>query len=120
MLAVTLFVIYFCVAALLIYEPDTKAIKAPTTFESKSFDSFYQSVKEAIGSSSVPIDAQEADPWEISPQPTPEPLPEPKPKASQFSIQRLRKLVCQRGLQGSLGKPVNRCRKEELFAVLFA
>jgi hypothetical protein len=114
MLAVTLFVIYFCVASLFIYEPDTKAFKAPKTSENKSFDDFYRSIKETIGRE------EEPDFRDISPQTVAEPPFAPEPHSSHFTIHKLRKLVCQRGLQGSLGKPVNRCCKEELFAVLFA
>ena len=112
MLAITLFLIYFCMASLLIYEPTSTG----TEKTSENFDSFYEAVKEAFTIGEDETEKKEA----ICPPTTTPSHPQP----SHFTIQQLRKLICTRQLQEKIkerfGKPVNRCRKEELLSVLFA
>ena len=117
MLAITLFLIYFSVISLFLYTPSEKEIESPVN----TFETFYEAVKEVLTTSE---DGGEGDDNSEPSTITKTTATKSHLKPSHFTIQQLRKLICTRQLQEKIkerfGKPVNRCRKDELLSVLFA
>jgi hypothetical protein len=112
MLAFVLFCIYMVVVSLMIR--DSKHQQPQPT----QFNKFYAEVKKIISE-----DVE--DVWNNPETPSIEEVKATSPKKekaphSQFSIQQLRKMIREKGLHNRLGKPVNSCKKEELYNVIFA
>lgn len=133
MFTIVLFLICFCFACVLQYEPEAENLT--TTEQVDSFNRFYEAVKEVFAPEIEDINVKAEIDISISAAQTdtgifacpilvtPATVESPK-HTSQFTIRQLRDYVRHHNLQDvikkQLGKSVNSCRKDELLTVLFA